>query len=174
MKAGHDEIQREKNLRVPRVPRIEDESGSRYVVLAEFGVVLEALDAQEDAAEEHRDHQEGHQLAPLARLRRVHRERHRQAAGNENGRVGRAGPDDHLVARRGERVRIPHAIDRIDGEQPAEEQDFGREEHPHAEGRGLFLLAEILELMGERRVRRFSRFRQRGPRLASDIRTRPR
>src|ERR1044072_1957779 len=43
-------------------------------------------------------------------------------------------------------------VDEVDGEQHAEEQHLGRQEHPHAQGRGLVLLVEALEVVLQRPV----------------------
>ena len=87
-------------------------------------------------------------------LRRANRQRHRQAAADEHGRVDGAERDVQVVARRGERVRVPRAVDRVDEEQPAEEQNFGEQEDPHPERRRLLLLLEVVEMMRERRMMR--------------------
>src|SRR5580704_19521706 len=51
VEAGHDEVQREEDLRVPEVLRLELETGARDVMRGELRVVLERLDAQERAPE---------------------------------------------------------------------------------------------------------------------------
>ena len=81
-------------------------------------------------------------------------ERHRQAAADEHRGVEGPERDVELVAGRRERVGIPEAVDRVDGEQPAEEQDFGEQEHPHPERRRFLLLVEVVEVVGERRMMR--------------------
>ena len=49
VQAGHHEVEREEDLRVPEVLLLELEVGSRHVVLDELVVVLDALDAEEHA-----------------------------------------------------------------------------------------------------------------------------
>ena len=44
------------------------------------------------------------------------------------------------------------AVDRVGDEQAAEEQHFGDQKHPHAEGRRVLLLLEVVEVMRERRM----------------------
>jgi hypothetical protein len=52
----------------------------------------------------------------------------------------------------GEGVRVPAPVDHVGREQPAEEQHFGDQEHPHAERGRLALLGEAVEVVRERRV----------------------
>ena len=49
------------------------------------------------------------------------------------------------------------AVHQVGHEQAAEEHDFGDEEHPHPEGRGLELLVHVIEVMLELRVMRVRR-----------------
>ena len=64
----------------------------------------------------------------------------------QDGGIG--GADDLVQAagRDREHLRIPAAIDGVDGEHAAEEHDFGDEEDPHPEGGGVFLLRLGIEL----------------------------
>ena len=120
------------------------------MVLGELVRVLDALDAEERAAQDHRRHEEHISTPALAGLRGVDRQRHRQAAGDEHRRVDGPEHDVERVARRGERVRIPAAIDGSSREQAAEEQHLGDQEHPHPERRRFLLLGEVVEVMRER------------------------
>ena len=88
-----------------------------------------------------------------ADLRGVHRQRHGQAAGEQDGGVDGAEADVELVAGVGERRRVQRAVDDVGGEQAAEEHDLGDQEHPHAERRRLVLLLGVVELMGDVRRR---------------------
>ena len=49
VQAGHHEVQREEDLRVPEMLGLELEAGARHVVLDELVVVLDALDAENAA-----------------------------------------------------------------------------------------------------------------------------
>ena len=49
-------------------------------------------------------------------------------------------------------VEIYMAIDGVGDNQAAEEENFGGEEYPHAESVGLFLLFDVVELMGDQRI----------------------
>ena len=90
---GHHEVQREEDLRVAEVLVLELESRPGHVVLDELRVVLDGLDAEERRTPSTIvSDQEHHQQPALAELRRVHRQRHRQAAGDEDGGVDRAEP----------------------------------------------------------------------------------
>ena len=51
---GHHEVEREEDLRVPEVLLLELERRARHVMLDELVVVLDALDAEERRAEDHR------------------------------------------------------------------------------------------------------------------------
>ena len=57
--------------------------------------------------------EEEHLPAAAADLRGVHGERHRQAAGDQHGRVDRAERDVELVARVAERPGVERAIDGV-------------------------------------------------------------
>src|SRR6185503_11144037 len=50
--AGHHEIQREEDLRLPEMFGLELKPETRHVVLGELGVVLERLDPQKHGPEE--------------------------------------------------------------------------------------------------------------------------
>ena len=137
------------------------------------------LDPEERGAEDHRDHDEEHDLRALAGLRGVHRQRHRQRAEDEHRGIDGAGQNGDFAAGQGERIRVPAAIDHVGHQRAAEEQDLGEEEHPHAEDRRLGLLLEALEVMRERRmvlllVGDCRSVRQRDPPRESDIRRLPR
>ena len=74
-------------------------------MLVELVRVLDAFDAEENAAEDHRQHDEHHDALARVQLRRVHRQRHRQAAADEHGGVDGAERDVEMMARGRERVR---------------------------------------------------------------------
>ena len=79
----------------------------------------------------------------------VHAERHREAAGDQHDGVDAAEPEVELAAPLGEPPRVEVAVDGVERQHPTEEHDLGGEEDPHAEGRGLALLVDVVELMGE-------------------------
>ncbi len=113
VQAGHHEIEREEDLRVPEVFGFETEVRARDVMLHELVVVLDALDPQERRSQDHRHDQESDQLPAVAGLRRVHGQRHRQTAGDEDGGVDGAERDVQFVAGEGKRLRIPGAVNRV-------------------------------------------------------------
>src|SRR5204863_5497860 len=169
------EIEREEDLGVTGVRLLELKRRSRYVVLDELAVVLDAFDAEKRRAEDHRDDEKHHQHLALAELRGVDRQRHRQAAGDEHNGVDGAERDVELVAGGGEGVGIPAPVDGVRGEQAAEEEHFGDQKHPHAERRRLALLREAVELMGERRmmgyISQIATLNAQGPAEAGHYRT---
>ena len=59
----------------------------------------------------------------------------------------RAQPDVHLLAAFDEGLIVGGAIHQVGAEQPAEEHDFGQQEHPHAEGGGFLLLLHVGEVV---------------------------
>ena len=66
-------------------------------------------------------------------LRCPHAHRHRQGAEDQHDGVEAAPEQAQAPAGFGERVEIPDAVNHVGDEQAAEEQDFGEQEHPHAE-----------------------------------------
>ncbi len=82
----------------------------------------------------------------------------------QDRRVERAQRDVHLVASRVERVGEGPLVDGVGREQAAEEHDLGDQEQPHPQLRGLTLLLEVVEVVGERAV---VRGRRRALRQAS-------
>ena len=92
--------------------------------------------------------EEHHQRLALSGLRAANRHGHGEAAGQQDHGVGGAQANVERAAARLKRGRIERAINRIGREQPAEEHDFGDQEHPDSERVGLVLLLEVLELMG--------------------------
>ena len=75
--------------------------------------------------------------------------RHEEAGGDEHDRVDAAEPDAELVAAGYERRIVPVAVEQIGEEQSTEEHDFGEQEKPHAEARGLALLLLGLEMVAQ-------------------------
>ena len=65
----------------------------------------------------------------------VDRQRHRQAAGQQHDGVDAADQRVQLAAGRLEGLRVAEAVDGVAGEQGAEEQHLGGQEHPHAQRR---------------------------------------
>src|ERR1700732_3523830 len=110
------------------------------------------LDKQKGRAKQHRQYQkrDNRRLA-LARLRRVNRQRHRQAAADQHSRVG--GSEGHIkeMAALNERFQMQSAMDDVRHENAAEEHDFGGQEDPHAEASSIVLLLLGLELMHQGR-----------------------
>src|SRR5207244_4684589 len=99
-------------------------------------------------------------------LSAIDRQRHRQAARNENECVGCAQCHFTESATLREGGWILRSIHGVAGKQPPKEHDFGDEEDPHAERGGIMLLCEVFELVRERRRclrHTFSRRRTRTP-----------
>ncbi len=149
---GHAEIQREKQRRVRRIGAafaIEIVPG--HFVMHTLIVIFIGLHAEEGAAQQQSQNQEQHdQILFPDRRRKVHRQRHRQTAADQHGRIGRADQEIGLVAGRGERRRIGLPVHEIRQEQAAEEHDFGDQKHPHPDRRSVLLLLRVLEMMLER------------------------
>ena len=139
-------------------------------------VVLERLDAEERGAEDDRCREKSHQSPPVACLRRVDGERHRQTARDQHRGIGRAGPDEKLVTGSRERLGIPGTINRVRREEHAEEQHLSPEKEPHAQRGGFTLLFEVVELVSQRGrvVDLDGGVRQHGSPRGRDIRTLPR
>ena len=55
-----------------------------------------------------------------------------------------------MAAGFGECCGIKMAINNVAQEKPAEKKDFSGQKGPHAMGGGLFLLFEVIELLGQR------------------------
>ena len=110
-------------------------------------VVFEALDHQECGAEDHGEDQHPLQGFLLAQMRGANRQRHGQAADDQHRGIRRAERRVHEVAGGGERIRVHAAVDRVGAKHPAEEHDFGQQEHPHSEGGRIKLLAHVIEVM---------------------------
>ena len=83
---------------------------------------------------------------------------------NGSGEVEANGAEGQAegAARVAERVRVERAIDGIDREEPAEEEDLGHEEDPHAEPRRVVLLNRVIELVRGRRRELLRPRRERG------------
>src|SRR5439155_19084456 len=80
----------------------------------------------------------------------MYRQRHGQAAANQNGGIEGAQEDIEMLAPRYKPRRIGGAIHRIPHEQPTKEHDLGQEKGPHPEAGGLMLLCQVVKLMGQR------------------------
>src|SRR5580658_4678163 len=97
----------------------------RDVVLDELVVIFDALDAQEDAAQNQGgNEEEGDQLF-LAHFGGPDGHSHGQAAADENDSVDGAPAQFDGAAGKRENVRIGVAVDRVREEEAAEKQNFG-------------------------------------------------
>jgi hypothetical protein len=103
--------------------------------------------------QQHRQHHEPHQGLAIAQLGGAHRQRHSEAAADEDRRVDAAQPDVQVMAAGDEHRREERPVDHIGGEHPAEEHDLGDQEDPHPERSGFALLIEALEMMRQERMR---------------------
>ncbi len=123
-----------------------------HVMVLELLGVLEVLDDQEDEAKQHRQNQPDDGRALSSGLRRAHRQRHGQAAADQDDSIDGAERQIQLIAALGPRLWIPDAIEHVGEEQPAEEQHLGDEEDPHPERGRLMLLLQRVEVMLEIRM----------------------
>ncbi len=98
----------------------------------------------------------------MLHLGRPDAQRHEEAGGDQDRRIGCAQRNAQLVRRRDEGVVVPVAVEQVGEEQAAEEHDFGQQEEPHAEGSGLALLLLRLEVMTVLRQRDVRVLRARG------------
>ncbi len=79
--------------------------------------ILDGLDAQKDRAEKHRQHDHHHLHVPVALLSVVNRQRHRQAADDQNKRVEPAPERIEMITAGGKRHRKLRTKDQISREQ---------------------------------------------------------
>src|SRR6266404_2542072 len=142
--ARHHEIKPEEELRRVMLCRLEAEARSGQEVLEIRRAVLEALDHEERDAERQRGAEQQRPAAPPDR-RRANRERHREAAGQQHGRVDRSEYQVRVAAGCCEGLRETQAGHEIAEEEHAEEQRLGGEKHPHAEIASLALLIPVAE-----------------------------
>ena len=117
--------------------------------MADLLVVLDALDAHEAEPAQQRHDQAEDQALVVVDLGAPHAPRHREAAGNQHDGVDRPERGAEVVVGVLEDVGVVVAVDRVGAEQPAEHQDFGPEEHPHAELARAELLLGRVEVVGE-------------------------
>ena len=113
-------------------------------------VILDSFDAKEPEAEHDGDQQQNDHQLRLGHLGGANPQRHGQRAANQDRGVGCAEPDVHLLAALDEGLIVGGAIHQVRTEQPAEEHDFGQQEHPHAEGGGFLLLLHVSEVVLQR------------------------
>src|SRR5688572_25118203 len=83
--------------------------------------ILHAFDAQEHQPQQYREEQEAYEPRALSNLRAVHRQRHGQTAADQHCRVDSPEQDIEMMAALSERRWIGGTVDRIAGEQTAEE-----------------------------------------------------
>src|SRR5207302_2264924 len=126
------------------IPNIEIAAGDEMVV--EFLLVFDDLDAEEDAAESKRGNQKTGDQRFLADLRGPNGHGHGQAAQDEHGGVDGAEFDVQGVAAYAESGEVFVAVYGVGQEHAAEEQNFGDQKDPHAQGGGFLLLLQGLKL----------------------------
>jgi len=156
VQAGHKEIEDHEHLdlRLVGTPAGKHlEGNARDDVFKVIVIPLEIeLDADEREAEEHREDEPGDDGGfAFARLGGMDGHDHGQAAANENGGVGGAKFHFEQMAADFKGLRMKRAVDDVGAEKSAKKHDFGDEESPHAEGVGVALLFDSLELMRDRR-----------------------
>src|SRR5580692_27584 len=115
-------------------------------MVVELLLIFDDLDAKEYGAETERgDEKETDQLL-LAHLCRPDSHCHGQAAQDEYDRVAAAEFQVQRVAAGAEGGAECVAVNGVDQEEPAEEQDFGDQEDPHAKRSSFLLLLKRFEV----------------------------
>ena len=122
-------------------------AGSPDEIVVKLVRVFDVLDAQKIKAEEERQAEKDRQLPFLVRLRAIHRNRHRATAQDENHRIDRAPGCVEVLAAEGEKFRAIPSKNRIQTEQPSEQQHFRTQKQPHAEFCGFKLLPRRVKVM---------------------------
>ena len=147
MQTGHDPVKPEKNLRRRRKTGIEMRARNQPV--REVFVIFKSLDRQKCEAQKNgRQHQRRNDFFPVF-LRRLNRQRHGQAARQQNRRIERAVKNIGVPAAGGKGAEIKMAINDVGQKQSAKKQNFGREKSPHAEMRRFGLLLRVFKLFGD-------------------------
>ena len=147
MKAGHGEIHGKEQLHLPGVWTRIRECASRNQVVLEFIGIFDSLDSQKGQTEQHRKNEKSDQRLAVSDLRAMHRQRHRQTAADQYGRVHSAQGYVEVAAGIGESGRIERPVHDVGGKYPAEEHDLGDQKDPHSQRRCLVLLLETVEVM---------------------------
>src|SRR6202521_4627907 len=115
VQAGHAKVKGEEKLGVgvggDVGAGLEIEIPAGDVVLDVFVVILDALDAQKDAAEDQRGDEEDRKQLFLAEWGSPDGESHGQAAGDEHDGVNRAEPERDCLAGRAKYVGIGGAVE---------------------------------------------------------------
>jgi hypothetical protein len=126
------------------IAEIEMVAGNEVVL--EFLRILDKLDAQEAATQNHGGHEEyGNQFLTVS-LRAPNGHGHGEAADNEDRGVDRAEVNIEGIAAYAEGERIGVAIDGIGKKEAAKEEDFRGEENPHPQSSAVLLLLQRLVL----------------------------
>src|SRR4030095_10008237 len=149
MNTGHREIEPVKQLDVSRI------AGSlplellkpRHKMMSPFVVVLVSFYPQKGQAEKLSEHQKGDQVPPIPDLRKIDRQRHRQAADDQDNRVEKAELPFQVRARSFKGLRVLSPIQDVRQKQPAKEHHFGDQKRPHPERSSFALLLYIVKVM---------------------------
>jgi hypothetical protein len=126
---------------------------AHHQVFVVFVGVLDAVQYQESDAQQRRDREQQSDHAARIERNQVDREGDGGAAQQKDSGLDRAEQDLGVLAAKQESLRVADATHRVAREEYAEEQYFGREEHPHPELRGRVLLFRIVELLGHKSAR---------------------
>src|SRR5271155_1099155 len=162
MQSSHDEVEREKHLRVTRIgeltrmPRdgdvLETKRSAGDVMLFELVFVFDRLDTEEGKTEKHGDPEHGDQQGSAGGLSGPDGEDHGQTTADEYGGIGGAERSVDGFAGGGEVSEVPPAVNQVGAEQAAKKHDFGGEEDPHAQAGGVALLLRLGEVVQQARV----------------------
>src|SRR5258708_8821498 len=113
---------------------------ARNQMMVEFLLVFDGLHAKKNSAESKSGDQENTDQFLLAHLGGPDSHSHGQAAHDQDNGIAGAQFDVQRVAANAKSGAESTAIDGVREEHPAEEQDFGDQEHPHTEPARLPLL----------------------------------
>ena len=133
-------------------PMLLFQPGDRNKAMIVFVGVFDRLDAEKRRTEDHRQQDQDDLHIPVAFLRVVNRQRHRQAADDQDERIQAAPERVEMITAGGKRHRELRTEDQIRRKQPAEEHDLLHEEHPHPDRDALFLLPHVFELVLKTRL----------------------
>ncbi len=126
------------------VLHVKAAAGDEMVV--EFLLVFDGLDAKKDGTKSKGGDEENADELLLADLGRPDGHGHGQAAHDKDNGVAGAQFDVKSVAANAEGGAESAPIDGVSEEHAAEEQDFGKQEDPHAERGGFLLLLKGLKM----------------------------
>src|SRR6476660_8547406 len=127
--ARHHPVKRPEDLRLRRLQR-KSRTGEKP--FCDIVVIFEALDDKECAAERERGRKAPERRPPKSLVRAALRDKHGEAAGQQDGGVQRSVNDVGFARGEAEGVRVKTAVDRVTEQSAAEKQHFAGEKNPYA------------------------------------------